>query len=1054
MGKLFNEIANKRRDPDTGLIPMRPLWKLKITTDEFEEIRRFLYSKAGSYSDNRFEDCQDECMLYFAMYWQRICLGGSVSKEDVVNSLGQNVPEEVSLLFYKAAREAFKKKGMPVFQDTYTMWFRCMLYQGGLPLNAICGEEENAWKRFARKLVKGEINLENPDLNLGATAENYQPLRQFAEDIYNGLITNDPSKMPFWCPDINNEWYQGLDKLRIDVIKREREENPFPITQVMALDEVSKRIFLAFQVEAPKILPSQYTNKESIELKIEVNGILKHPQTYVDGFNRNALKKRFKIDEPNDVISLKLDEELIEEKEFDLSEPSFFYLTGINKGNLIFQKTNTFRPEIRKIGIIPENWEVEDKDLKINIYNWNDSDLRILDIPADRKEKIILIDTSTGETYTFGKDNPSYDSVIRFRPVFQDYVISPVLFNSINDSRGYVIIDQENGTRKDGTILYSKDKLNWSTVAPCGKIYAKVNLSQGQTTSIKTLYNISGNLEIKVIESTPKKCLVNVSWDKGQVTCKEDRATFNCHMDAWEIYQDNLASPWNIRFTLIPVDGNPFQITIRAPFRQLTIIDGLGNKIHHNDYIPYTDYDLYRYIFFGQDRLRLQIGDETFRLFSSDTEGLRKKEGEILRDIIPYSGSLSRLIGSREEISLKFDEQCQDIINTQLNVELGDNNEIYRLHIKENPYKLKYNPKTFVLTLHNPDAITSKRKFQHRLYVLKLNEPKEEPIILNYEEGGEEVILPEELREIPNLLIIGKTPGRIIPKLINRPKQLANDNHTNSPTPAKQETPQEMRKRMRDHYGELFDKNYLDSEVWEKTIDWFFTCAEYGLPYTTLIQLEAIPEKSTRLIKFLFSCLFSERIDKDTFVNNLQQMARDCSFKWFWLLPYLNNNNLLAVIWNAYNPHDLPQFITNDILDQKREELIELLKVLIEKSIEETTIYLSKIYSDIAKKLYDFNALKGYFVDDHENDFLNLIDIRFFTTESNEFPEVNPKFTVNEKWVERRAKCFAEYMIDPFGKDIFILSLEAKKSLRLLYKQAPHIFWKRTFLQLKKLAKK
>ena len=83
-------------------------------------------------------------------------------------------------MFYKAARDAFQNRGISVFQETNTMWFRCMLYQGALPLNVICGSENNAWKNFAEKLVKDEINLENPDLNLGTTAENYKPLRQFA----------------------------------------------------------------------------------------------------------------------------------------------------------------------------------------------------------------------------------------------------------------------------------------------------------------------------------------------------------------------------------------------------------------------------------------------------------------------------------------------------------------------------------------------------------------------------------------------------------------------------------------------------------------------------------------------------------------------------------------------------------------------------------------------------------------------------------------------------------------------------------------------------------
>lgn len=76
-------------------------------------------------------------MLYFALYWQRIFSGRNPNKEDVAKSLGRNVSDEVTEMFYKAARDAFQNRGMPVFQETNTMWFRCILYQGGLPLNAI-----------------------------------------------------------------------------------------------------------------------------------------------------------------------------------------------------------------------------------------------------------------------------------------------------------------------------------------------------------------------------------------------------------------------------------------------------------------------------------------------------------------------------------------------------------------------------------------------------------------------------------------------------------------------------------------------------------------------------------------------------------------------------------------------------------------------------------------------------------------------------------------------------------------------------------------------------
>lgn len=1073
MATIFSEIVSKRKEKDSNKVDFRPLWKLKVSDAEFEELRKSLYYKAiGSYSDNRFDSCKDDCMLYFAMYWQRIFSGGNPNKEDVAKSLGKNVSDEVTEMFYKAARDAFQNRGMPVFQETNTMWFRCMLYQGGLPLNAICGSENNAWKNFAEKLVKGEINLENPDLNLGSTAENYKPLRQFAEHLYNGLISSNLSLMPFWCNNKDNSWYQGLDNLRKEIIKKERDVNPFSIVQAIAIDEVSKRIYPAFQVLAPKILPKQYDNRETIELKIELNGMLKHSQTYVDRFYRNEVKKNIPINAPNDVLSLSLNNDLVDEKEFDLSEPVFFYYNGNNRrGFLTFNRTNSFRQGIRKFGIIPEEYEIEDECIKIEEYSWDSKIIRIVDIPADRKEKIVLISKENQSQIIFGKDNPSFDSIIRYTPVLSDYVGSPVLFNSRNDTKGYVIIEDGEDQIKDfGRVLYSKDKKEWTNIAPYGKIYAKVEMASGQVVSVKTLYNVGDDLKIEVISSTPEKCNIKIEWKEGQVTCIEDGAFLNKdNFNSWEISKKSLKSPLGIRFNLTPLDGNMFQIFLRPAFRQISIFDEEGNEINKKSFIPFTDYDLYRYNIYGYSQTRLKVGEETYKLTSLNS-GIRKRLGDLTTEI-PYSGSLARLIGSREEISLKFDEQGKDIVYTQLNIDLGENDLKYNLHIKENPYIIKFDVESSTLTLHNPDH--TERPFKHRLYAFKLKDPSEEPVILIPNED-KKVILPENLREVANLLIVGKTPGRIIPRLINQPytlkvgckKSPCSANHMDtimedSSAPKENgsynvkvsKDNKDKRKETKNFIGSRLDKEYLNSDVWIDVTNWFFTCSEYGLPYTTLIQIEAVSEKSTRLIKFLFSCLLSERLDQNTFIFNLQQMARDCTFKWLWLIPYLKMNLLMGVIETSYNMQELPEGITFDLLSIKTQELHHLISQLIDDSIKESSVKIYNEFIERTKNLFEPSSVNDYQPHYKEREFLNLGSIKIYTDDNSEFAEVMDNLTVNEKWVESRAKYFAQYLLNPIENDIFGISLEAKKSLRLLYKQAPMIFLKRTFIQLQKLSK-
>lgn len=58
-----------------------PLWKLKITEEEFKELRELLEKQTHvmRMSNNPFITLSKECTLFFAEYWRRLYVDGKHS---------------------------------------------------------------------------------------------------------------------------------------------------------------------------------------------------------------------------------------------------------------------------------------------------------------------------------------------------------------------------------------------------------------------------------------------------------------------------------------------------------------------------------------------------------------------------------------------------------------------------------------------------------------------------------------------------------------------------------------------------------------------------------------------------------------------------------------------------------------------------------------------------------------------------------------------------------------------------------------------------------------
>ena len=140
-----------------SITPDMPLWKLKLTEEEYVSLKNTLLQ--NSY---RLESFGMEAALCYAEWWRRDYNGGIPSREDVAVGIG--LPQYCWERLYKAARNGLRNHGFTFMHSLKgNEYFRTLLNQGGLPVNYIKnGTNLGGFSRFLIGLVE-ELSLINID---------------------------------------------------------------------------------------------------------------------------------------------------------------------------------------------------------------------------------------------------------------------------------------------------------------------------------------------------------------------------------------------------------------------------------------------------------------------------------------------------------------------------------------------------------------------------------------------------------------------------------------------------------------------------------------------------------------------------------------------------------------------------------------------------------------------------------------------------------------------------------------------------------------------------
>ncbi len=1037
-----------------------PLWKLRVTDKEYENLKDLLQQHARMYRS--FTTVQKEAALFFAEYWRREYNEGVHSKEMVFSAISSSSDKRVLNTFYDAAKEGAEMLGIEKYAGGREQNLNSMLYQGGLPMKLVTTTDINSvWGRFVKGLVFRNINFD--ELNLGVVASTNRGLRQYCAQLCDAVDSKDFTKMPCWCETEQNPWYQFLLNKFTSIKRSHRLANPFTLDWEFTFDKVDNLIHIKYDFKGLQRLPKVFCDENHlniekfITLNITRNGQSVDSFDYLDGFCRHEVRSKHPYNN-GDIIAAYLQgiDSPLRKESFDLYTP---HLLAVGEKGKFKPCNRIGRSE--SVILVPGGWEVvsDANNLNITEMTWIDMPFKCIWLPENFSSEIIL--SSDDGKLTFGANTNFSWTEVSSSPLICPNVIEP-LYNASRISCVMYSQADDAPVKKmvHGIEFRNKWSDTWTNTPSYGEIFVRAKSSDGEYVAHEKIINIGDSLTVQTLEADRTHCKIKIDWPYGYVTGPEGSTVDDTQ---WLIERDTESGVDrnHIEFKLIPFhnDRNCFTLHIRAPFKDFSIADEEGNKLNNGCMIPYSDIDKYSYYIVGMDVKKLKVGDIEYRLKWIDDQ-LYIISDERDNIPIPYEGSLTRILGSREELKSMLERTSNDMLHATIPVQFDlSNGSVLSFTIKEAPYRI-HQVENAIYVIENDWPPLN---YNRALKLLKLDDPYVEPVTIRPNDEGFFTI-PEEIKGWGNTLVIGRNRGRICPTLVNTEKVLSTEDRRAN----KSETTERIN-------GEL-STSTIGSPVWKRVVGWFDRCNREDIPASSLLDLDCLKKNPEHLLKFaLVMFAKTEEEERDDLDDRLLEIAKDLSFQWYWLLPYIHNG--LSARLQSFIPEDswksevFTKLFVNRISQKEPDRLMEHLSnmaagnddfvsalfrhcliplmgdyydwliKLCEKSMrrpfKNVTIDANSeaIITDIVnkKKLVEIHVL------DQEDDFISQNQDLDEYTESFFTPFYAPgRKSANATWLLQRVKCVSKQLRG--NLDLFSLSGSIRRSVIFCYRSTTQQF--------------
>lgn len=1041
----YFETILQRRGLEECLLP---LWKLKITEEEFKELKNLL-EKRTHFIDcsNPFMSVCKESTLFFAEYWRRMYVDGKHSKQMVYDAL-ESTRSSVNLSneFYEAARHGAKLLKIEMYDGGRADPLNDMLYQGGLPMKLVTANVTNSvWDRFTRGLVNRKINFE--ELNLGVVASQSKCMKDYCEQLILGIEAERHLLMPFYCNNENDVWFLYLKELAKQEKIRRHQLHPFSLAFEFRVDTVEKEIYTKYIVKGLQRLPQLFIEDQKIDktnffsVQVRKNGQAVDTFDYANNFCRYPVLSKHPY-QKGDNISL-----FIHNQEnahigisFDMSVPHLLFRNKDDKYELGNQMGRQ-----ESLILIPEGWVVLTKtDLSMCDYSWGSTKLRVLHIPADFSDNIVL--KGDDGSITFGMNASLYWTEMQSHPLYEPDVIEPLY--DASKCIYTLCYDTEDGTeskRRNVHVQYRNKWQNiWTDTPSFGEIFVRAIDTNGNYVEPMRFINVGDGLVISLQKADENSCQIKVDWPHGHVSTVEGEKKIG---NVWEIKKENCHDPHKIRFTFIPEgnSNNQFELSIKAPFKDFSIKNICGDNIENDCWIPYSDIDKYQYHLVGQDIREYTYGNVR-RKIHWEGENLYIVKDNNERKTIPYEGSLLTLFDSREVLRSLLERTSQNMLNAEIKVQftLMDGRKI-GFSIKESPFRPRQiSEGRVVITGNNRHPV----KFEGVLKLLKLEEPNLAPVEMSFDVESGCYILPEEIRSWGKTILFGRTRGRICPSLVDLTKEMDVSCRANNRDVAIATI------------NEKLQNSLLGDELWTRIICWFNRVQEYDIPASSILELCCVSQNYKALLCLAFQLYVkcSDEDERDILKEKLKSFSNDLAFQWYWLQPHLSGlfNQLYSFMSDPMTPA-MQEIFIKWAMNHEGDDMMKYLCAL--NIEEEYTKYIGQCFCDVMttftewiKDLCVYSMVEAYGYVSHgvtyelAETFINksLKDIHRVEMKNNDYIDssqdslgeevesffdnyLEPDKLGNEQWLYNRVNAVAAHLKNEI--DLFSLKEDIRRSI-------------------------
>ncbi len=859
-----------------------PLWKLKITEQDYEDLRVSLRDIALSRSyhfSNPFLKVATDCTLFFAEYWRREYCDGPHSKQMVYEALQTGYySEEESDFFYDAAVRGAKKLNIEQYMGGRSDPLNDMLYQGGLPMKLVTGNEYNSvWDRFTRGLVLRHVDFD--ELNLGIIAQQSNSLKEYCAKLIQGIETERFEFMPFYCKNKNDGWFLFLINLAKEVKRKHRQAHPFSLDWEFEIDFVERKISTKYIVHGMQRLPliflndNNLTNKRFFTVQVLKNGNVIDTFDYVNNFCRYNVVSKHPYNH-EDVISVHIDNlpEAHISSSVDMTAPHLLYRNKEGKyvlGNHIGSD--------KSLILFSPSWNIINPDyFKILDFNWGKTGitqvLKAVEINENFSGEVIL--TSKDGEIKFSKDITACWTDLKSSPLYLPNIVGQLY--DANNCQFQLSFDTDSGIKSvDTNRIQFRNKFQsvWSDKPSYGEIFARAIDNTGNYVNPTRLINVGSGLSIRVISADNDSCEIQIKWPHGRVTSNEGQKKAN---DIWEFQKVNCSEKYHLKFTLIPDDNalNQFPLIVKAPFKEFSIIDINGDEVLSGSYIPFNDIDKYLYHLYGQNIREMKFGNISQHLkWYSDGLNIVSNSS---RKQIPFEGSLLTLFGSREQLRYMLDWTSQNHLNAEIKVSFKtDNGRLLELTIKDFPFRPRQIGSEVIMTNINGNPII----FNGALKLICIENPSTPPIIIKKNEDNNCYHLPYEIKDWGKTLVYGRSRGRVSPGMVD----LSHEWELNER--------RENYQKSISNTQEQLSSSKLGDKLWKRIITWFERAQKDDIPASSLTDLVATA-RSTQSLLFLAFQLYakcSSDEERENLVEQLKSFSSDLAFSWYWMRPVLDN---------------------------------------------------------------------------------------------------------------------------------------------------------------------